>query len=425
MLKTTKKLPALCQDKSTGWFFSVLRDPSKPSGRARRYWSKDKAEARKLYKENIEKAVTENAAKAGEAYTDAGDWSLVDLASKYYERKAQDGVSPAHLGAIKRYLGNERKKPMQFLPWLARHGFSPARQGPADLTTALLAGYREQLAKDKAKGRREANHYIEHVRCLLLWGAEMHGLRHPPLGVIRPFARAAKTGHGRTQDRTPLEWATLEKLFAAADPVDAALLWLGLNVGFGNTDIGVLRLADVDLEKGKISNTRQKTGAQRDFDLWPETVMALRVYLAGHRGKPRTEAIADRFFVGRKGLPMTWEEVTENGTIKRSDAVKCRFDRLCERAGVKLPYGAGFYILRHTYATRIGEGSEDLREVQAAMGHITLQQQQTYRHDMASKARSAQARLHDALIAKAPMLSRPKTDDDRHGVPALKIARAG
>lgn len=83
--------------------------------------------------------------------------------------------------------------------------------------------------------------------------------------------------------------------------------------------------------------------------------------------------------------------------MKRSDAVMSRFKRLFEKAGLKRKYGVGFYILRHTYATIIGSNSNDLREVQAALGQTTFEQQETYRHDRHQKSVSAQKKVRKEL----------------------------
>ena len=362
--------------------------------RIKHYWGKDEVEARKLWEANIDQLVVDYAKLPDPAESPAASWSLNALALKYYRAKEIDGKSKSLLAQIRQYLQNESEKSMQFFVWLRAHGFDPETTGPGKLTTTLLATYREELGTNTAMGRVQANHYIANVRMLLHWGMEHHGLQHPPLGALKPFGEKAKAGHGRTQDRTPLTTDQLANLLAACDPVDRPIFLLGMNCGFGNMDIATLKLSDVDLEAGTISNSRQKTGAERDFVLWPVTVEAMKAYLLKHRGKhPRTAEIEQLFFVGRNGYPMVWEAVKENGALKRIDAVNCRWDALRKRASVKLPYGAGFYILRHTYATRIGEGSADLREVQAALGHSTIQQQQTYRHDMATKAKAAQERL--------------------------------
>jgi len=47
-----------------------------------------------------------------------------------------------------------------------------------------------------------------------------------------------------------------DKLFTAADVTGASLVMLGLNCGFGNSDIGTLKLKDVDLHTGTIRHVR-------------------------------------------------------------------------------------------------------------------------------------------------------------------------
>lgn len=201
-------------------------------------------------------------------------------------------------------------------------------------------------------------------------------------------------------------------MLSAADLTDTAILMLGLNCGFGNSDISTLKMCDVDLEGGTVSHPRPKTGVARDFILWPETVEILRAYLVHDRGRPRDQHVAGLFFVGRKGNALCWQKLTEDGKLRRSDAVKCRFDRLCKRAGVRRKYGVGFYIIRHTYATLIGARSRDFREVQAALGQLTLKQQEIYRHDRMIKARSAHMRLREELCTtRVPRILRDKLCD--------------
>jgi len=385
-----KKLPGLLYDKSTGWWFSNVKDASKKCGRTKYMWANDRYEAQRLYFEQIERVVTEHAVKRPiiEPIEDARSWPLIEMAARYYDVKKADGCSALFLNAIRKHL-------QRFLDWLKSKGFDICKNTAEDLTSALLSGYRHSLADDTSIARKTANHYIDYVRMLLLWGARVHGIHHPPLGSIQQFSsrRKAKLGHGRKQDRTPLTWDQLEKLLLAADVTDAALLMLGLNCGFGNSDIGKLKLCDVDLENATISHPRPKTGVHRDFALWPETICILKVYLAGHRGRPLCADAEQLFFVSRRGQPLSWYRLNSDGKLARSDAVKNRFDRLCRKAGVKRKYGVGFYILRHTYATLIGANSNDFREVQAALGQLTIQQQETYRHDRKIKAFNAQQRL--------------------------------
>jgi len=328
-------------------------------------------------------------------YTSVGgaeSWPLIELAARYYDHKKSDGCSPSFLSAIKRYL-------QHFLIWLKDNGFDPAIYKPEDLTSAILAEYRRMLAENSGISIVTANVYIGHIRMFLLWGWKMHGLRHPPLGCLQKFSsrKNTKKGHGRKHCRDPLTWQQFEKLFAAAGITDTALLMLGLNCGFGNMDVSTLKLSDIDLETGTICHPRPKTGVFRDFKLWPETIEAIKLYIEKERRRSMDPETDKLLFVGKRGNPLVWEEIDEKGRIKRSDAVKARFKRLFEKAGLKRNYGTGFYILRHCYATIIGKCSNDPREVQAALGQITFKQQETYRHDRQQKARSAQKKIREEL----------------------------
>jgi hypothetical protein len=67
MAVTRKKLPGLLYDKTTGWWFSNIKDPAKKCGRAKYMWSNNKAEAQHLYKANIVRVVSEHAIHKPEA----------------------------------------------------------------------------------------------------------------------------------------------------------------------------------------------------------------------------------------------------------------------------------------------------------------------------------------------------------------------
>ena len=321
-------------------------------------------------------------------------WTVEDACRRYYRFKLSDGCSASFLDSVKRHL-------RYFTDWLKKHGFNPASKKLSDLNSAILSDFRQMLADKQNISVTTANLYINHIRMLLLWAENIHGLAHPPMGVIRKFRenKPVKKGHGRKQNRSAISWDELEKLFAVAGVVDTALLLLGLNCGFGNTDIGTLKLCAIDLEAATISHPRPKTGVERNFCLWPETVDLLRTYIKSYRGKPANKKVAELIFVGKRGKPLCWEQIDEDGNYKRSDAIKnrYRFRRLYEKAGLRRPYGRGYYSMRHTFATLIGFGSNDLREVQAALGQRTISIQDVYRHDRSQKAIKAQKRIRNQL----------------------------
>ena len=92
-----------------------------------------------------------------------------------------------------------------------------------------------------------------------------------------------------------------------------AMVHLGINCGFGQTDCATLPLSAVDLTHRVVEFPRPKTETERRCFLWPETVTSLKQSL-----EPRPEFDNDRhpglFFLTRKWNP--WVRHVER---KRSD----------------------------------------------------------------------------------------------------------
>ncbi len=156
-------------------------------------------------------------------------------------------------------------------------------------------------------------------------------------------------------------------LKAAKQPLRAMIL-LGVNAGFGNSDVATRPQAACDLENGWINFPRPKTGVHRRVPLWPETVAAIREALAV-RPKPRDRVDADLVFLSSRGL--RWVRFV-NGAWR--DNVTLAFRRLLRKLNLWRP-GLSFYTLRHVFETVAGE-SVDQVAVDAIMGH--------HRGDMAS-----------------------------------------
>src|SRR5690349_958569 len=94
------------------------------------------------------------------------------------------------------------------------------------------------------------------------------------------------------------------RLFQAATQPLKAMILLGVNCGFGNSDVATLPLAALDLDSGWVNYPRPKTGIPRRCPLWPETVTALREWLA-ERPEPKAEADRPLVFVTKYGHAWT------------------------------------------------------------------------------------------------------------------------
>ncbi len=162
-----------------------------------------------------------------------------------------------------------------------------------------------------------------------------------------------------------------------ADPALRAMVLLGINGGFGNTDVANLPQSGIDFENGWINFARPKTEIHRRIPLWPETVDALRTIIA-RRPKPIDQADAGLVFLTRQGR--RWVRVqgraTNDGVTTSVDVLSQRFARLLKKVGIN--GRRNFYALRHGFET-IGGESRDQVAVSAIMGHADASMSGAYR----------------------------------------------
>jgi len=137
----------------------------------------------------------------------------------------------------------------------------------------------------------------------------------------------------------------IRKLLSAPDVKMKAMIWLGLNCGFGCTDCSRLQWKDLDFKNNRVKLARKKTGVRRNLPLWPETIQALKEV-------PRSGTFV---FVTSEGHPWVRTTVTtnDNGEPKYiyDNRITTKFSRLMKKVGIHVPKGTGFYTLRRTAAT--------------------------------------------------------------------------
>ena len=167
----------------------------------------------------------------------------------------------------------------------------------------------------------------------------------------------------------------IKKLLSATDAKMQAMIWLGLNCGFGCTDCGKLKWKDLDLKNGRVRLGRNKTGVGRNFPLWPETIQALKEL-------PRSGQLV---FYTSEGHPWVTTVVKTKSNGKREytsvNRITPTFSRLMKKVGIRAPKGTGFYSLRRTAATMAAR-SGDPFAVQRLLGHVDLRMATRYVQDV-------------------------------------------
>lgn len=171
-----------------------------------------------------------------------------------------------------------------------------------------------------------------------------------------------------------LEPKQLQKLIAAAGISMKAMILLGLNCGYGQSDVSGLPIRSLDLKSGWVDFPRPKTAVARRCPLWPETIRALRAAL---KSRPAPKARSDDGLVFITRFGSRWVRVRDGQAGKPAvpiDSVNLEFNKLLTELKLKRKRLA-FYSLRHIFRT-VADGAKDQPAIDHIMGHA--------RDDMAS-----------------------------------------
>jgi integrase len=237
-----------------------------------------------------------------------------------------------------------------------------------DISTMNLQNYKRMIQNGHLSVSR-LNLHISIMKALFHWARKNDVLVNIP--NIDAISRGKVTHH----ERFTFSTEQINKLLSAADMKMRAMIWLGLNCGFGCTDCAYLKWTDLDLVNCRVKLARRKTGISRDLPLWPETIDAI--------GKvPRTGKLV---FYTSRGNPFIQTHVRNdaegNGKYTTINTITVRFLRLLIKSGLEVPDGTGFYSLRRTAATFTAR-SGDPFAVQRLLGHANLQMATRYVQDV-------------------------------------------
>jgi integrase len=193
-----------------------------------------------------------------------------------------------------------------------------------------------------------------------------------------PNIDAVSRGKIIHQERFTFNSEHITRLLSVADAKMRAMIWLGLNCGFGCTDCSELKWSDLDIVSARVKLARKKTGISRDLQLWPETVAALEKI-------PRKGQL---IFYTSRGNPyiqtLLKTDGNGNGKYTTLNAITTKFSRLIRKSGFDVPKGTGFYSLRRTAAT-FAARSGDPFAVQRLLGHADLQMATRYVQDVSEQ----------------------------------------
>ncbi len=288
--------------------------------------------------------------------------SLKTLCNLYLDHQE----SRAAIGEIKvRHLNDQTSILRNFVKFIGSNRFV------SDISTIDLQNYRRKLIK-MGKAAHTINNVIATVKAMYNWAMDNEVIDSiPNLKAIKKVATPKV-------ERPTFSMPQIQKLLHKASIQMRAMIWLGLNCGFGCTDCAELHWDNLDLKNSRVRFPRGKTGIDRNLPLWPETVMALK----------QVSKLGKLVFYTSRGNPWvrTIQSIDKHSNQKytKDDAVSKNFSKLLKKAAIKTKKGVGFYTLRRTAATLTAK-SGDPFAVQRLLGHANLKMATTYVQDVSEQ----------------------------------------
>ena len=237
-----------------------------------------------------------------------------------------------------------------------------------DLAVDDFESLRASLAKKR--NPNTLGNEVTRIRVVFKYGFDA-GLYDKSIRFGPTFKRPSKRILRETRDSKGPKLFDAKQLKAVIDTAEQplkAMILLGVNCGFGNTDCGMLPLAKVDLDSGWIEFPRPKTAIKRRCPLWPETIKAIKEMMAT-RPAPKNESHRGLLFITKYGG--AWAKETRDNPITKE------FRKTLDELELHRP-GLGFYALRHTFETIAGETGDQVA-VDHIMGHADQSMAAHYR----------------------------------------------
>jgi integrase len=267
-------------------------------------------------------------------------------------RTRKDGSARTRGTIHSRVRLNRRKMLLDFLEFMnERHGQgSLKRMMLADLTMGDVEAYNQKIAlagysHSQVSERLQMIHALieragrpEFGHQMLAWNWESRDVAHgKPTGEMRLIALPQ-----------------LKRLLSACELREQTMIWMGIGLGFGPSDLAAVRVGQID--KSTYDLRRGKTGIERFGDTPLLVWSFLRKYMKTSKRKA-----GELLFVTRTGKPIVHGRT--NSAHLWWDKLRTAIEETKESLG-------GFYMLRHLGATEYGSRAGiSIGQVKRWLGH--------------------------------------------------------
>jgi integrase len=271
-----------------------------------------------------------------------------------------------------------------------------------DLRPEDFAAHRKKMARKWGPQRLAKT--IQFVRCVFKYAYDAE-LIDRPIRFGPDFKRPSKKVmrlHRAEAGPKLFTASEVRRLINAAGQPLKAMILLGINCAFGNSDCGNLPLSALDSDNAMIDYPRPKTGIARRCVLWPETIAAVKEALA-RQPEPKREEDAGLVFLTRCGV--SWHTGRTDGPLTHE------MMKLLRRLHINGRKGLGFYTLRHTFRT-VADEAKDQPAADFIMGHESPHMSTAYREIISdARLRAVTEHVRHWLFPSAYFLNRAALDE--------------
>jgi integrase/recombinase XerD len=296
-------------------------------------------------------------------------------------------------------LTNREHQMRYFLVWCGDRGLTL----PADVTVAVIERYQRSLFHSRKENGRPLSTRSQHtrlstVRRFFRWMAKMRHVEMSPCETL---------DMPRLEKRLPkaiLSVAEVEQILSVPDiasPMgirDRAIVETLYSTGVRRAEICVLKLHDLDAERGTIIVRQGKGKKDRMIPIGSRAVAWIEKYVEEVRPKLVREPDDGTLFLTRFNLPFSPERMAELVRQIIDDA--------------NIAKQGSCHLFRHTMATLMLEGGADIRFIQAMLGHASIISTEIYTQVAIRKLKEVHELTHPG--AKLDRESPRRRIDDEH-----------
>jgi integrase/recombinase XerD len=157
------------------------------------------------------------------------------------------------------------------------------------------------------------------------------------------------------------EWGRLLKVIKS--PRDRAIFLMAYTYGLRASEVGLLRVTDIDFARDRIYIRRLKGSISGEWRLMPEVEKALKRWLQERQRRGWGDKAA--LFLSNRGLPI--DRTTLHVLMRKYG----------EAAGLP-PHKRHFHVLKHTAAAHLLEATHDIVGTKDWLGHRNISSTMRY-----------------------------------------------